>query len=274
MGPILSSEYEIPACAVTKDESLRLRRRLLRVELLLKNRRPVEAEDAARGLMAEKLSPAQLIELATIFGHAQQFKNANLFYEQYRGTNLTGSEQAQAVNSKAAWLKKGEERWRLLLTADHEGSDGQRQAVAIVILEADQPEDAEIIGKLADGAKTTAVRTQLLLHQIELTKDKQQAADIALKLYAQKQISRNRLTWLIQLLSSAGRSREVVDILEKRLRSGERLDSELLNRLSSSYGLLGRETDRTRATTQKNQRMAPDNLPANRRMLGAGGGVF
>lgn len=56
--------------------------------------------------------------------------------------------------------------------------------------------------------------------------------------------------WMETKLSDGRHSPAIVEIIERRLREGEKLDAILLNRLATAYESLGRESDRIRAATQ------------------------
>ncbi len=252
---------------------------MLQLELLLKNKRPREAEAAAKQLAAKELTTGQLSELGDIFGREGLFAAAAQYFERLRTeSRAKGEELAQIYFREARWHQPGEYRWKLILAAEEalpmKHSDrgvygGQ------VIQEADQPAHAAILGRLADAALRPTTRTHLRLRQAELTDDARLASDIALELSRTRRIGAERHDWVIETLKRANRSHEIVQILEPILRRGERLSPQSIQQLTETYTALGRTVDARRGQTEATERPpAPPQQPWQQPQWRGGGGGF
>jgi hypothetical protein len=239
------------AIAVTTDPMTRVRRQISMIELLLANSRPLEAETVARELAEKGVSPMQLLELGDLFGRAELTTTSRLMFDQYRRTQkMSRRENSDLAFHQAAWLKKGELRWRMLIAADSGRSADQREFLDIVLSEADQPDDADILGKLASELKPGFVQTQLVIRQADLTTDTGRAADIALKLYIENRFAESRIESVIEIPDRDKRDQDVVEILERRLRKVGRIEPIMLHWLARAYERLGRDSDVRRVRTQ------------------------
>ena len=235
------------------DDETRIRRQLFRVELLLKNKQVVEAEAAANGLITQGISHGQLFELGDAFGRAEQTETANRFFELYlKSKNLSRREQCDVAYRQATLYQKGETRWRYLLAADADRTIEQHRFLGNVLSEANEPKDAEILGKLASELEPGPVPSQLRIRQADLTTDKRQSAEIGLVLYRSSRLPESHVNWLVEKLSQSDRHQGIVDIFERLLRKGQKLSKDQLARLAKAYRTLGREMDFRRASTQQN----------------------
>ena len=267
------------AIGLTTNEADRITRQLLRVELLLRNKRPREAEATAKQLAEQNLTTGQLAELGDLFGREGLFDLAAVYFERVRRTGPpTGEELAQLFFREARWHPPGERRWSLIIAAEEalpmKHSDRGLYG-SFVLQEADQPGQAAILGKLADTAKHAATRTHLRLRQAELTEDATLASDIALDLLRTKRIGAERRLWIIETLQRANRTEEIVQLLEPVLRRGERLSPQLILRLTEAYTTLGRTVDARRGATEATERPpAPQQSPWQQMPQRGGGGGF
>ncbi len=264
--------------AITTDDADRVTRQLLRVELLLRSKRPREAASAAKQLAAMNLTAGQLAELGDYFGRDGLFDIAAVYFERGRRTNSpTDEELAQLFFREARWHQPGEHRWRLLIAAEEtlpQKHANHGRYGSSVLQEADRVEHAAILGLLADTAKRPATRTQLRLRQAELTDDAQLASDIALELFRTKRIGEERQLWMIETLQRAKRFEEIVQHLEPVLRRGDRLIPHLIARLTEAYTALGRTVDARRGDTEATERPpAKQQFPGQQMPQSGGGGV-
>ena len=267
------------AIEVTTDEADRITRQLLRVELLLRNKRPREAEAAAKQLAEQNLTTGQLAELGDDFGREGLFDTAALYFERVRRTGPpTGEVLSQLFFREARWYSPGERRWSLVIAAEEalpmQHSDRGLYG-SFVLQEADEPKHAAILGRLADTAKHPATQTHLRIRQAALTEDAELASNIALDLLRSKRIGAERRSWIVEILQRANRHAEIVQLLEPVLRRGDRLTPDLIRRLTDAYTALGRTVDARRGATEATERPpAPQHIPWQQPWRGGGGGFF
>ena len=187
-----------------------------------------------------------------MFGRAERTQFSAFLFDKYRQTpNLTRVEKAESAYRQALWLTKGEARWRLMLEASLEQSMATSHVFETILAEADQPEDAEVLGKLADEFPSQPLQTRLRLRQAEVTTDTRIAAEIVSKLLSENRLPGPLTIWAVGILERDGRSQDIVNLLERRLRQQQKLDKRLLSALSVAYQSLSRPLDSRRAATEE-----------------------
>ena len=233
------------------DATTRIRRQISRVELLLRNQQPDEAESAADEVAQQGASNVQLLELGDIFGKADRLTAASRFFERYLSLpTITLRDRCDVAYRQATWLKKGEARWRYLIEADSDKPQAEHGFLSLVLTEADQREDAEVLGKLANELKPGYLRARLLIHQADLALDRDKSAQIGWSLYQASQLPESHISWVIEKLRRANRTQGIVEILERRLRLNGKVTNESLEILAAAYRTLGRDIDARRAATE------------------------
>ena len=124
----------------------------------------------------------------------------------------------------------------------------------LVFSETKTPADASALGDLRWIVKSPDLLRELTIRQAELTDDRELAADLCLKLDEKQPFGPDRLTWAIRRLAADDRNADVVRILERHLRSGDRLTRKETSALIHAYVRLKRVKDAQRAATDQLER--------------------
>jgi len=250
-------------------------RRLRQIECLLRLHDAAAAQQVAQPARDAATSTTAHCEIADLFYRYDQPELAAVWYQQALAEeNLPDDERAQLLARQALWLT-GESRWRKLFEAQQFVSDKSRDGelyLSTLLQEVASPAQAKFLMQLADAAQKPRPRRGLLVRAAEITDDPQLAAKLAYDLFQERELPRGRMPWMISKLLDAGRGKDVVPLLELRLRQGDPLDKTLLNYLANGYRQLGRLVDAQRASTQQLDVPVPD--AAFNHQGGSGGGFF
>ena len=152
------------------------------------------------------------------------------------------------------------------------------RVIHVIAGEASSFEDAQILADLTSKMSVTPLQLRLLRRQLEIDRPAQQA-ELAVRLLRENRIPAAEIDNLIPILDAGGRREEIVIILEARLKRGERIDTQLLRFLTTSYQQLGRTADYLRAESGQSEHQ---NLPSGSstrndqtdRTRSTGGGFF
>jgi hypothetical protein len=208
-----------------------------------------------------------------MFSQAGQSDMASFYFEQYRNTpGITREDQL------LSWVRQGltgqtkEIRWQsmIALVVDF----GENSAlIDLVLAEAKDADDAQILGKLADELKSGPFQSRLLLRQMDLAPAKEQA-NIIIRLLKAGEFPESRLGFAENVVKQEQRSTEVIEIIEGRLKKGQQLTDGLLQLLGSAYLNLDRKDDYARVISGKNEHAAvgikPETQKVNRNRQGVG----
>lgn len=254
----------------------RIRRRILWIDLLLRNNKLEDAATAAKQL--DGATEAQLLQLAALFASAGMHDIDDSLFERVRQqTQLTGIDLSLLLSQRANQYPKGKNRWRLLLEAHavtpEESFYGRNYLLEMVIDEAETNDDAMILRELASMQKVESVRTRLRLTEADLLDDRKAAGEIVLELMQAGRVPEQHFYWSLKVLEEAGRSAEIVNIVEGRLRKGRPIDLRTQLVLRDAYAKLGRDADAQRAHDNRFNNVAPQPRPAPARPAPANPGT-
>lgn len=257
-------------------------RRTLRIELLLRLGEFATARELGLTCLAERPPVASLCEIGDLF---HRFEHPAVGHELYAAVSarddLTAEERVEILLREAQWLK-GPARWERLLEAEDKLAEGDRHrglALQTIIDEAQYPDDAQPLERLAQRTQRPNSQRWLRIRQAQIVGDPQTAAQIAFALYQKQAMPADRTDWMLRLMLTARRHTEIVAILEPRLRRGEKLTESSLQVLSTAYRALNRTSDVFRAETHSRDVTSmpdtpPTSSPRGKRLPGGFGGGF
>lgn len=230
----------------TSDPLKLIRSQLRKVDLLLRNGRPVEADALGRSLANQEIPLNHLLDLGDLFAQANQIEMSNFYYDRYRAMpGLPRRDQVQASIRQGLLQQRNDIRWQAMIEAIVELGENP-YLVNVIASEASSFEDAKILAKLTSTMAATPLQLRLLRRQLEIDRPAQQA-ELAVRLLRENRLYESEIENLIPILDAGGRRQDVIDIVEGRLKRGERIDLQLLRILAASYQQLGRTADFARA---------------------------
>jgi hypothetical protein len=269
------------ALAGSVDNAKTLRRQKTRVELLLTNGRPFEADAAAKLIAANVTSPDQLLEIGEMFVQAERHEMASFYFDRYRSSpGISRLEQIQSWIRQGLTGKSNENRWRALIALVVDFGE-HPSLIDGVLTEAHDAQDGVVLGNLADELKPGPIQTRLLLRKLRLVSPKLQA-DVALRLLKENQLPDADLDFVSKLFEYENRQTEAIEIIERQLKKGELVSEPVLQLLGSAYRKLNRNTDYERVISGADERevfrkTSPPprrNPPVVGNHPGVGGGFF
>jgi len=264
--------------AKTVDPLKLIRGQLRKVELLLRNGRPVEADALGRSVANQDIPVNHFMELGDLFAQANLIEMSNFYYDRYRAApGLSRRDQVQALMRQGLLQHRNEIRWQAMIEAVVDLGESP-QLIHVIAGEASSFEDAQILADLTSKMSVTPLQLRLLRRQLEIDRPAQQA-ELAVRLLRENRIPAAEIDNLIPILDAGGRREEIVIILEARLKRGERIDTQLLRFLTTSYQQLGRTADYLRAESGQSEHQNLPSGPSTRndqtdRTRSTGGGFF
>jgi tetratricopeptide (TPR) repeat protein len=227
---------------------------LMRVELLLRLNKLQDAQVFVHQFSNADLDDAQWLELAELFAEFGMHDQTDLLFERVRKRSKpTGLALVQLIERQAECHPRGFARWVLLLEAASAfpaNSPHREYFLDRVLKELEVRGDGSDLEQLIKGVKSESMRVRLRLRQAEVLEDTKQIAEIVMDLIESNQLPPDRYFWALRILEDAGRSDDVVRLVETQLKKGQRPDWEVILLLRSAYQHLGRESEARRVASQ------------------------
>jgi len=231
-------------------------RPLLLIRLLFETRQDAQAVAVAKArALRPNVHPEELADLAeTLHQWGAVSEAATLMRQALAAKHVTGERRYHLLRRRAG-LESGPARWQTLLEAIDaipRSAALRSEGIEAILNDLTDPAQGDAAARLGDEAKDKAVQAALRLRRAELfalRSNAGAAADIGWNLYESKRLPAARTNWLFSRLIAARQHARVIQLVEERLRAGDRLNQKQLESLAVAYDAAGRPDDAHRART-------------------------
>ncbi|MCO6453818.1 MAG: hypothetical protein J5I93_00765, partial [Pirellulaceae bacterium] len=234
--------------ALTRDPAQRHERTRLLVEALLRDQRGQEAVDVASTWLETDVPARDVADLTGLLGRLGQRAEADRLLVRQLERTWSLADRQLLVRRRAD-LHEGLERWRLIGQAIEldEKTGAARTDLETLLGELHRPEQAATAGQLAEGTGSQTLRIALWLTEARLTAEGRRAVELIERVHRAGGLPAGRLSWACQQLIAGGKPETAVEVLERELRAGRRLDVQQRGLLAAAYELAERPLDARRA---------------------------